>query len=83
MSFTVLVKSYKTAVQQRLEKGQCKNTNFQPVSETVHHSSIFQEDEKLTMKEITRNKMKPFLFGCFLNVKVISYSDFSTHRLRR
>lgn len=75
MSFTVLVKSYKTAVQQRLGKGQCKNTNFQPISETAYSSSTFQEDEKLIMREIIRIKMR--LFILFFDVKVISYSDLS------
>jgi len=62
LSFTILVKSYKTAVQQRLEKGQCKNTNFQPVSETAYSSSFFQEDEKFITRKITRIKMKLILF---------------------
>lgn len=57
MSFTVLVKSYKTAVQQRLEKGQCTNTNFQPISKTPYSSNIFQKDENF-IKKILRIKRK-------------------------
>lgn len=63
MSFTVLVKSYKTAVQQRLEKGQCKNTNVQPISKTTYSSSIFQKDENFIKKKILRIKMKLVLFN--------------------
>lgn len=62
MSFAVLVKSYQTAVQQRLEKGQRQNTNFQPISKTAYSSSIFQEDEQFITRKITRIKMKLILF---------------------
>lgn len=71
MSFPVLVKSYKTAVQQRLEKGQCKNTNFQPSSKAAYSSSIFQEDEKFIMKTLIRIQVKLILlFKKFPNNKL-------------